>query len=271
MILLLANPSPARAALISFLDQSHLPAKAVSTLAECLEAPDRSQPFELAVIDFRFAGGGRVPVLLKLLRRRHGSLTVVLSAPLHAEAALLEAGAMGGFGPGYSPRSGALQCANLAKLLALRPHRGKGARPRHIPDFKFGDGCVSPEKRLLRRNGPTGKAMAMPLTRIQLRLLQAWHDSPGVVLTYEALCATVWRRAYGGKTSAIREAISALRSVFHAAGMDLDRWAANVRGEGFRYDPKPVGGARLNPRAPNKGQEGLQRPGRPPKRAPTGP
>ena len=68
-------------------------------------------------------------------------------------------------GPGFSPRSVALQCANLKRFLSRRPPRVRKARLKPIPDFQFGGAMVSPERRLLRARARAGGAVTASCRR----------------------------------------------------------------------------------------------------------
>jgi len=233
MILLVAIPGPARAALVSFLDQEKLQVKVCDTLPEAAETLLKASVFDLVVADYRLGPGAVRSFIADFTRRHRGVTFIVIGAPLKAEADLLRSGALAVLGAGFSPQSAALQCLNIHLLIA-RPASPMRSPVRKTPaDFAFGSATVSPARNLLKSKRA---APGIPLTRLQLALLQALRVSPGRTLDYEFLFHTVWRQAYRGSNGAIRECISTLRNRFRQAGYDLTDIVTTVHGVGYRYN-----------------------------------
>ena len=130
-----------------------------------------------------------------------------------------------------------MQCFNLKRLAGARALSAEKLPRRPARDFIFGRARISPEERNLSALHPANGAgpRVVPLTELQVKLLEILHASPGKILRYEFLCHTVWHRAFMGKTGAIREAISSLRRKFKTGGVDFDRWVKSVYGTGIRY------------------------------------
>jgi DNA-binding response OmpR family regulator len=239
MILLVANPGPARSALTAFLDRARLPSKAYPMLDGFLEEPPEAPRIHLAVIEYRAAGRSSAVKISNFIRMNRDIPAIVMGAPISVEADLLRAGAVAVLGPGCSLRSVSLQCANLLRLTSRRNLRSLKAMPKPTSDFRLGDAWISPEKRLLRKTKFAGDDSSVRITKLELLMLQAWHRSPRTVLGYEVFYLLTRRRSYTGKSGAVRQAISDLRHKFGSIGLDFDRWIVNVHGDGFRYDPPP--------------------------------
>lgn len=238
MILLVGTPGSARSSLATFLEHEGLSTKVCDSYADAAVVYANAPQFDLIVGEFRVAGSGVLTLMGELERKGHAPAFVVLGAPLKAEAELFRRGALAVLGAGYSPRSAALQALALSKFINRRPFRlAQKARPAPAEEFQFGSVRVLPERRVIQ--GPKRKGTQpanVPLSRLQLRILQALQASPARILDYESLYHSIWRRAYRGNNAAIREAVSSLRERLRLAGVDFDQWVTTVYGEGYRYE-----------------------------------
>lgn len=239
MILLIAARDSTRTTLVSFLEHEELSVKICDAFTEGMRQLVEFPEFQIVIADYRVEDGDVRFFMADLVRKRHPAPLIVVGAPLKAEADLFRNGAFAVLGPGYSPRSVALQCANLNRFLGRRAPQRRRGPAKAIPDFRFGTAIVSPEKRLLlpKRRG-RGKEASVRLSRLQLGLLHIFWSHPRRILKYEFLYHSVWRRAYQGDNAAIREAVSSLRERFQAIGLDLDNWLVTIYGDGFRYNPR---------------------------------
>jgi len=236
MILLVAPPSPIRTTFASFLEQEGLSTKVCDNIAAAIQVYQKAPQFDMVVVGYRLSDGSAQSFLAEFSRRRYhyeGAI-VVMGAPLKAEASLYRAGALAVLGAGFSPRSAALQCQNLQAFITKKAVPKQKVARKTAVDFNFGAVAVSPEQRVLMPKRDRGSPV--PLSRLQIRLLQALGAAPGQILDYEYIFHTVWRRAYRGNNAAIREAVSSLRKRFRRAGFDFGNWVATVHGEGYRYD-----------------------------------
>jgi len=236
MILLVGNPGAARSALSSLLEHEGLSTKVCDTVAEAAEIYAHAPQFDLIVGEYRTGADAVVQLMSDLERRGFAAPFVVVGAPLKAEAELFRRGALAVLGAGYSPRSAALQCLSLSRFISRKPFRGPVKTKPATRDFTFGTLQVSPEQRVLRSSTRGAKAKSVPVSRLQLRILQALQASPSKILDYESLYHSIWRRAYRGNNAAIREAVSSLRERLRSAGVDFDHYVTTVYGEGYRYE-----------------------------------
>lgn len=237
MILLVAAPGSTRSALISCLEHEGLSARVCATYEEARAAYAKIPQFQLVIGEYRIAAERAETFMADLARQAAAIPIVVLSAPLKAEADLLRRGALVVLAPGYSPLSLALQSANLVRFAA-RKEPPRVLAKRAVNAFEFGGALVVPEQRTLNvKRGNKSAGAMVPLTRLEVRLLQTFHASPGAVLDYEFLFHAVWDRDYQGDSAVLREAVSALRKRFRRLGLDLDQCVTSAYGEGFRYDP----------------------------------
>ena len=234
MILLVAPPSPIRTTFASFLEQEGLSTKVCENIETATQIYHKTPQFDMVVLSYRLPDGTAQSFLSELNRKRYEGAVVVIGAPLKTEAALYRAGALAVLGAGFSPRSAALQCMNLNAFITRKAVPKVKVSVKTLPDFNFGAVAVSPEQRVLMPKRDRGAPV--PLSRLQIRLLQALGAAPGKILDYEYIFHTVWRRAYRGNNAAIREAVSSVRKRFRRAGFDFGSWVATVHGEGYRYD-----------------------------------
>jgi DNA-binding response OmpR family regulator len=238
MILLIAAPGLARTGLLSFLKHEKLPAKACDTVAEGMRAALAPPGYELVIVDYRLGSAEVREFTAKFARLGRGIPCVIVGVPLRSEIDLLRHGALAVFGAGYSPRTVALQCFNLKCFSARRWAAPTRRIARLVRDYRFGDALVSPEMRVLKRRPGAGQsAEPVPLSRIQIRLLEILRVSPGKILTYEFLFHSIWNRPYRGRNGMIREAVSSVRERFSRLGLDFDRSVKTIYGEGYRFGP----------------------------------
>ncbi len=227
-----------RTGLLSFLKHERLSAQVCDTVSTGMRTALKPPAHEVVIIDYRLGSAEVRDFTARFARRGKGIPCVVVGVPLRSEADVLRHGALSVFGPGYSPRTVALQCLNLKAFNASR----WAARGRKIGEpasnYRIGDAVVSPEKRLLKREATEKKpAKAVPLSRIQIRLLDALHASPQKILTYEFLFHSIWNRPYRGRNGMIREAVSSVRERFKRLGLNFDRAVKTIYGEGYRFGP----------------------------------
>lgn len=235
MILLVANPSPVRSSLAAFLDHQRLSTKACDSFDDALDVYTKAPHFDIIVAEYRVSNETVLPLMSEISDEGHSVPFIIFGAPLRMEAELFRRGAVAVWSKGFSPRSMALQCESLKRFLVRRSYRAPLPSKKATEDFQFGNAKVSPQRRVVEARRDN-KAVQIPVSRLQLRLLQTLQGSPEKIIDYESLYHSIWRRAYRGNNAAIREAVSSLRDRLRQAGIDFDQYVTTVYGEGYRYE-----------------------------------
>jgi DNA-binding response OmpR family regulator len=235
MILLVANSDSVRSSLAALLDHQRLSPKVCDSFAEALDTYTKAPHFDIIIAQYRVGNETVLPLMASLAEDGHAIPFVIFGAPSRVEAELFRRGAVASWGKGFSPRSVALQCESLKRYLVRRSYRAPLPTKKALEDFHFGAVKVSPQRRLVEARRE-GKPVNVPVSRLQLRLLQTLQSQPNRIIDYESLYHSIWRRAYRGNNAAIREAVSSLRDRLRQTGVDFDTYVTTVYGEGYRYE-----------------------------------
>lgn len=234
MILLVANPGPVRSSLAAFLEHQRQSTKICDSFDEAMDVFVKAPHFDIIIAEYRVGTETVLPLMSELAEEGHSVPFLIYGAPLRVEAELFRRGAVASWNKGFSPRSMALQCESLKRYLVRKSYRAPLPTKKSSEDFPFGNAKVSPQRRVVEARRDN-KSVQVPVSRLQLRLLQTLQSSPEKIIDYESLYHSIWRRAYRGNNAAIREAVSSLRDRLRQAGVDFDQYVTTVYGEGYRY------------------------------------
>jgi len=223
---------------VELLAQERICPKTCATFADGLAACERFQPIDMIVAEYQLADGTAATFLVELKRRRRKVPFVVMGAPLKAEASLYQGGALLVLNPGFSPRSAALQCANLTALIKGKRSSRNARVAKQPKDFIFGTAVVSKAHQCLKSKYRGRRQVQVPLSRLQVRFLEELAKSDGQLIDYESLFHLVWDRGYSGDNGAVRECASSLRQCFKKAGFVFNHFVTTIHGSGYRYGPQ---------------------------------
>lgn len=107
--------------------------------------------------------------------------------------------------------------------------------PDYAEPFRFGEADIDPPS--LR--GQLGER-SFDLTPRELRLLEYFHDRPGMVLTRDRLLRDVWDYEYVGTTRTLDQHIAMLRKKIEVDPR-RPRAITTVHGAGYRYEGEEAG------------------------------
>jgi two-component system response regulator MtrA len=99
--------------------------------------------------------------------------------------------------------------------------------PSNVRDVRIGQLEILPSRQLARWRGT-----AIPLTRLEFRILETLMQEPERVWRFMELQETAWSQPYYGDGSHVRSAIKRLRRKLARAQVDME--IQSVRGVGFR-------------------------------------
>lgn len=256
--LLLLEDDPAIAETVRFaLAREGLDLVHVALLAEARERL-ATQAHAAALLDVGLPDGSGMDLLRWIRgeggRSRPGLATLpVLMLTARAEefdrVLGLELGADDYLGKPFSPRELA---ARVKALLRRSQIVAQAARGPHEPQDtqRAGDTSVPPglvlddrAQRVLWRGQP------LPLTRMELRLLQALWQHPGRIWPRDALLDAVWGQQADSTDRTVDTHVKTLRAKLREAGLD-EQLVQTHRGLGYALDPaklKACQAARLAP------------------------
>jgi len=127
----------------------------------------------------------------------------------------------------------------LARIGAVLRRASRNAPAAPDPDcadpFQFGEAQIDPAS--LR--GQLGDR-SFDLTPRELRLLEYFHDRPGMVLSRERLLHDVWDYEYIGTTRTLDQHIAMLRKKVEVDSHHPQS-ITTVHGAGYRYEGEPAG------------------------------
>lgn len=230
MILLVAAATALRTALALQIEAEGFSIVTADTFTEAIDLCTHSVRWLLVICEYRIGDS----CVSTFLARPPGPPLVVLGAPLRSECELLRQGATLVLRTDYSISFVALQCVTLVRALQL------AATPALTSaDFPFGTVVIRRQLRAAETKMASGQRATLPLTKLQMQLIEAFCAAPRQILDYEFLMNRLWHRRYTGDNAVVREANSTLRKLFTAAGLPYDRWVVTVSGRGLRYDPPP--------------------------------
>jgi two-component system alkaline phosphatase synthesis response regulator PhoP len=181
-----------------------------------------AEPFDLVVLDLMLPKKDGYQVLREL--RRAGVQTPVIMLTARAQDAEkvlgLELGADDYVTKPFNPME-------LRARVKAVLRRSAGQAP---PVFRFGDVDVDFRRCEARRGG-----MPIPLSTIEFKLLQAFIDERGAVLSRDRLLDVVWGRDIHVTDRAVDNHVVGLRRKIEADPAQ-PKFITSVRGMGYRFD-----------------------------------
>jgi DNA-binding response OmpR family regulator len=181
-----------------------------------------AKPFDLVVLDLMLPKKDGYQVLREL--RRAGVTTPVIMLTARAQDAEkvlgLELGADDYVTKPFNPME-------LRARVKAVLRRSAGQAP---PVFRFGDIEVDTRRCEVRRSG-----VVVPLSTIEFKLLTAFIEARGAVLSRERLLDAVWGRDVHVTDRAVDNHVVGLRRRIEADPAD-PKFITSVRGMGYRFD-----------------------------------